>query len=84
MKTDAMKSRLITSTGTGPLSHNNETMINNQILTHTHTHFAVTLTRVRVLAERLILLMSFRNKEGALISEGGSEWGVGVEERMAK
>lgn len=82
MKTDAMKSRLITSTGTGPLSHNNETMINNQILSH--THFAVTLTRVRVLAERLILLMSFRNKEGALISEGGSEWGVGVEERMAK
>lgn len=78
MKTDAMKSRLITSTGTGPLSHNNETMINTQINTErqTHTHtpiLSVTLTGARVLVERLILLMSFGNKEGALISEGGFE-----------
>lgn len=74
MKTDAMKSRLITSTGTGPLSQKKEKLIK-----HTHpnfTSFAVTRTRAS-LSRVADFIDELRKQGGALIFEGGTEWGVG-------
>lgn len=81
MKTEAMKSRLITSTGTGPLSQQRHR------LTHTHTvpSLAVTPTSAGVLVERMILLTSFGNEEGlSSLKEGLNGGGWGGQGRIAK
>lgn len=83
MKTEAMKSRLITSTGTGPLSQQRQSEIN----TNTNTHNPIICSNPNQ-SESLSGVADFidelRKQGGALISEGGTEWGGGGGGRIAK
>ncbi len=79
MKTEAMKSRLITSTGTGPLTQQRKKDYHTVPHTHKFPLFAVTSTRARAL-ERVqwrILLMSFGNKVELLLLKEGLSGGLG-------
>lgn len=56
MKTDAMKSRLITSTGTGPLSQQQQQQKKDKLIKHAHVrskshHFSVTPKSLRGTAD---------------------------------